>query len=194
MAGIIKVHKLPPWKYERKLYEALLSAIVGQQLSVKAADTIWKRVEALLNNDFTPENILKTQDEKLREAGMSWAKIKYVKGIAEAFSRNLIDEEKIINLSDEEIIEELTKLKGVGRWTAEMILIFTIGREDVFSMGDLGLRNAVSKLYGVDRDDLKKIEEIAVKWSPYRSIASRYLWMSLDNAPIAKDKPFKSKS
>jgi DNA-3-methyladenine glycosylase II len=86
-------------------------------------------------------------------------------------------------MSDEEVITELTRVKGIGKWTAEMILIFSLARPDVFSLGDLGLRNAVSKLYNVDRDDVKRIEEISLIWKPMRSTASRYLWRSLDNKP-----------
>jgi DNA-3-methyladenine glycosylase II len=184
MAGLIDEYTLEKWKYNRSIYEALLSAIVGQQLSVKAADTIWGRVETLLGKDLSPENIIKTEDQKFRDAGMSWAKIKYVNGIAEAHKNGEIDPEKINDMSDEEVITELTKLKGVGKWTVEMILIFTLKRPDVFSIGDVGLRNAVANLYGVDRDDLEEIEKISLKWKPYRSTASRYLWKSLQNEPL----------
>lgn len=183
MARLIKKYKLSPWKYEKNIYEALLTAIVSQQLSVKAADTIWSRVETLLSGDLSPQNILGTPDNKMREAGMSWAKIKYIKGIAEAFLSGLIEEKSISKLSDEEVVIELTKLKGVGQWTVEMLLIFTLGRPDIFSIGDMGLKNAVSKLYKVDKNDIKKIEEISLNWKPYRSTASRLLWKSLDNEP-----------
>lgn len=193
MASLVKQHKLSKWRYKENLYEDLLGAIVGQQLSVKAADTIWKRVKALLKDDLSPENILKASDDKLREAGMSWAKIKYMNGIAQAFKDGEIVESEVVKMSDEEVIETLTKLNGIGRWSAEMILIFTLGRLDVFSIGDMGLRNAVSKLYGIDKNDLKRIEELSLSWKPYRSIASRFLWKSLDNAP-AKDKLLKAKS
>lgn len=97
-----------------------------------------------------------------------------------------LDTEKIKKLQDEEVIIELTKLKGVGRWTAEMILIFSLRRPDVFSIGDLGLRNAVSLHYKVKRDNLKKIEEISKNWSPYRSYAARLLWRSLNNKPLVE--------
>lgn len=169
------------WKHTSFVYKDLLAAIVSQQLSVKAADTIWNRVEELFGHDFSPENILQTPDQKMRDAGMSWAKIKYTKGVAEAYKNKMINEEAIGKMSDEEIILELTKLKGIGRWSVEMILIFTLKRPDVFPLGDLGIRNAVSKLYQVDRDDLIKIEEISHSWHPYRSLACRYLWKSLEN-------------
>lgn len=181
MAKLVDEHAPFEWKHTSYLYKDLLSAIVSQQLSVKAADTIWSRVEILLNNDFSPQNILETPDQKMREAGMSWAKIKYMNGVAEAYKNDLVNEEEICKMTDEEVILELTKLKGIGPWSVEMILIFTLKRPDVFPLGDLGIRNAVSKLYNVDRDDLKKIEKISLKWRPYRSTACRYLWKSLEN-------------
>lgn len=170
--------------WESNLYENLIDSIISQQLSVKAAATISKRFKALFGETFPrPKQILEMPDEKIRECGISYSKIKYIKGICEAIEKGELDLEKLPNLSDEEVIAELTKLKGIGRWTAEMTLMFTLKRLDVFSMGDLGLRNAVAKLYNVDRDDLKKIEEISGNWKPYRTLASRYLWKSLDTTP-----------
>lgn len=170
--------------WESDLYEDLIDSIISQQLSVKAAATISKRFKALYGETFpTPKEILAMPDDNIRECGISYSKIKYIKGIAEAIEKKEIDLEKLPKLRDEEVIAELTKLKGIGRWTAEMTLMFTLKRLDVFSMGDLGLRNAVSRLYHVDRDDLEKIEKISKKWSPYRTIAARYLWKSLDNLP-----------
>lgn len=183
MAKLISQFEPFEWHERGSLYEDLLSCIVGQQLSVKAADTIWKRVETLVNHDFSPINILKIPDDKFREAGMSWAKVAYFKGIAVAQSEGKIKPKELEVLSDEDLIKELTKLKGIGKWSAEMIMIFTLNRPDVFSLGDLGLRTAVSKLYGIDREDLNKISQISDKWSPFRSLACRYLWKSLDNAP-----------
>jgi DNA-3-methyladenine glycosylase II len=119
----------------------------------------------------------------LRAVGLSYAKAKYVKSVCEHALSGDVDFEGMRNLPDEEIIAELIKIKGVGRWTAEMFIMFSLNRPDVFSLGDLGLRNAVAKLYNVDRDDLAAIEKISQKWKPYRSLASRYLWKSLDNAP-----------
>jgi DNA-3-methyladenine glycosylase II len=126
---------------------------------------------------------MEKSDDELRAVGFSYAKAKYVKDICRSVVEGEIDFESLRNLPDEDIIAELIKIKGVGRWTAEMFVMFSLGREDVFSLGDLGLRNAIAKLYGVDRDDLKKIEKISQAWKPYRSLASRYLWSSLLNAP-----------
>lgn len=184
MKGLIEIHDKPTLNKSPDLFSDLISSIISQQLSVKAAATIQKRFLALFDNKFpTPEQILQIPDEKIRECGISFPKIKYIKGIATAVIEKQIDLNKIPTLSDAQVLEELIKLKGVGKWTAEMLLMFSLGREDIFSMGDLGLRTAVSKLYGVDRDDFVSIEKISLKWSPYRTSASRYLWKSLDNTP-----------
>ena len=158
----------------------LVESIISQQLSVKAADTIFGRFKALFGRKFpSPKAILTMDDEKLRACGLSYAKVSYVKSVANAFVSDLIDIEKITKQSDEEVIAELTQIKGVGQWTAEMILIFTLKRPDVFSIGDLGLRNAITKLYGViDRKEMLKLSE---SWKPYRSTACWYLWRSLEN-------------
>jgi len=184
MKTLIDTYELPGWAYDKNLFLELVESIIGQQLSVKAADTITKRFKvAVGSNTPTPEQILAVDDDTLRAAGNSYSKIKYIKGICTAVINKEVDFESLRDMEDEEVIAELVKLKGVGPWTAEMFLMFSLGREDVFSLGDLGLRNAVAKLYGVDRDDLKKIEEISQQWKPFRSLASRYLWKSLENTP-----------
>lgn len=181
---LIDSYELPGWSYDKNLFLELVESIIGQQLSVKAADTITKRFKIAVGSDTpTPEQILAVDDDTLRTAGNSYSKIKYIKGICTAVINKEVDFESLRELDDELVIDELIQLKGVGRWTAEMFLMFSLGREDVFSLGDLGLRNAVSRLYNVDRDDLKAIETISLAWKPYRSLASRYLWKSLDNTP-----------
>ena len=180
-----KLHKkYGPHKFEdrsEKLYEELVESIIGQQLSGKASDTIFKRFLALYKNGKFPrsEELLKTGDEKLRSAGMSYSKASYIKNIARAFENGDLDIKILRKMNDEEVIKELTKIKGVGNWTAEMILIFTFKREDVFSLGDAGLRRAVKNLYKIEKDaDILKLAE---KWKPKRSYACWYLWRSLDN-------------
>lgn len=168
------------WGESEDLFVDIVENIIGQQLSGKAAGTILKRFETLVTLPITPKKVLKFSDQQFRDVGMSWAKVKYVKALSEAVINKTLDLEKIKTLPDEEVIIELTKIKGIGRWTAEMVLIFFLHRPDVFSLGDLGLRTAVSKIYKVNRNDLKRIEEISLCWSPYRSMASRYLWKSLD--------------
>ena len=157
--------------------------ILGQQLSGKASDAILKRFHSLFSNSqILPSEVLAIPHERLRGAGMSHAKARYVRNIAEAVENGLLPISKIDTMSDEEVIVELTRIKGVGPWTAEMFLIFTLGREDVFSQGDLGLRNAMKKIYPFKKEPTKKqVEKIVRRWSPYRSFASRILWMSLDN-------------
>ena len=162
------------------LYEELVESIIGQQLSGKAADTIFKRFLALFNNKFpTPEKLIKTDDEKLRSAGMSYSKASYIKNIAQAFKNRDLDIEKLRKMTDEEIKKELTKIKGVGDWTAEMILIFTFKREDVFSLGDAGLKRAIKNLYNIEKE--KDILALSENWKPKRSYACWYLWRSLEN-------------
>jgi DNA-3-methyladenine glycosylase II len=165
------------------LMAELIESIISQQLSVKAADTIYIRFLNLFKNGKfpSPEQILKIDVEKLRSAGMSYPKANYIKNIAKAFQNGEIAVEKIKNLTDEEVIIELTKIKGVGKWTAEMILIFTLNREDVFSLGDAGLKRAIKNLYGIS--DEKKILKLAETWKPKRSFACWYLWRSLNNTP-----------
>lgn len=182
MLNLIEKYGELDWNYNSVPFDDLVSSIISQQLSTKAADTIYKRFLGLVGGeplDF--ETILKTDDETLRGAGISYSKIKYIKAISYATKIGELDFEAMNNMSDEEVIFELTKIKGIGRWTAEMFLIFTLKRPDVFSIGDAGLRRAMVNLYRVDEKDLQKMEIITSKWSPYRSYASRYLWKSLDN-------------
>lgn len=180
-----KLHKkYGPHKFEdksEKLYEELVESIINQQLSGKAADTIYKRFLALFrNSEFPkPEILLKTDVEKLRNAGMSYSKASYIKNIAQAFKDKSLDPKKLKIMTDEEVKKELTKIKGVGKWTAEMILIFTLQREDVFSLGDAGLRRAIKNLYNLEKDD--EILKLSETWKPKRSYACWYLWRSLDN-------------
>jgi DNA-3-methyladenine glycosylase II len=185
MKGLIE--KLPaPEMGEEAVDPAadVIETIVCQQLSDKAGATIFGRLEELLNKEgvgFEPEKMLLIQDQKIRNCGVSFAKVKCIKSFCEQIVSGQLKLDQLSFLSDEEVINELTTVWGIGRWTAEMILMFTLRRPDVFSVGDLGLRTAVSQLYFVERSDLIKIEEISRQWSPYRSIASRYLWKSLED-------------
>ncbi len=175
--------KYGPHKFENRskfLYEELVKSIIGQQLSGKAADTIFKRFLEVFNNKFPSyDQLLKIDTEKLRSAGMSYSKASYIKNIANAFKEKQISISKLEKLNDEDVKEELTKIKGIGNWTAEMILIFTLKREDVFSLGDAGLRRAIKNLYNIEKD--KDILTLSEKWEPKRSFACWYLWRSLEN-------------
>ncbi|MEO8581171.1 MAG: DNA-3-methyladenine glycosylase 2 family protein [Patescibacteria group bacterium] len=176
---------LKPQAVPAEYFHRLTREIIGQQLSVKVADVIYKRFESLFHNQpITAEMILKAEDQTLRDIGMSWGKVKYVKDLAAKTKNKELAFEQFTEMSEEEVITELTKVKGIGRWTAEMFLIFNLGREDVFSFGDLGLRRAIEKNYGLDKDvHVKLMEPIVQNWKPYRSYASLALWHSLDNKP-----------
>jgi DNA-3-methyladenine glycosylase II len=181
--------KLFELKKPENLFETLCESIVSQQLSVKAGDTIFGRILDLLpKRQLTPLNILKQKDQDLRDAGLSWGKVSYLKDLAQKVKDKEVDLEKLDLLSEEDAIAELTKIKGIGKWTAEMFLMFALGREDVFSHGDVGLQNAIKKIYkdrlpfdkeGKWKYDPLIVEEIIIKWSPYRTIAARILWRSL---------------
>ena len=162
-------------------FEELCDSIVSQQLAGRAAETIFNRFKSLFpKSKITPAKTLRLKDEDLRKVGLSRAKAAYIKDLAQRVNSGELNLEKISQLSDEEVITELTKVKGIGRWTAEMFLMFTLGREDIFSVGDLGLNNAIVRLYGLkDKPTKVYLEELSFKWSPYRSMACRILWKSL---------------
>lgn len=155
--------------------------IIYQQLAGKAASTIFGRFEQLLKNNIVPEEVLKFEDQAFRDVGLSWAKAKYVKDLASKVVDQSVDLSNLDNLSNEDVILELTKVKGIGRWTAEMFLLFTLHRENIFSYGDLGLKNGISKLYQLDQPTNIQIQEIVARWSPYESYGSIALWHYLDN-------------
>ncbi len=159
----------------------LVDTVVSQQLSGKASATIFGRLKKLMpKGQITPQNLLKVKDEEIRGAGISYSKIRYIKGIASEIVEGKLDLYKFDEQSDEVVKEELVKLKGIGPWSAEMFLMFSLGRQDIFSTGDLGLRNAIKKLYGFQKDPtIPEMEKISSKWSPYRTYASRILWRSL---------------
>ena len=167
---------------KNKLFLALCRNIIGQQLSGKAANTIYSRFLKLFKkNEITPVGLLKLKEQKIRNAGISWAKIRYLKDLALKTRNNEIKLESLYELKDEEVITELIKVKGIGNWTAEMILIFTLNRDNIFSFGDLGLKKGIEKVYGLQNPAQKQIEKIIAKWTPYKSFGSIALWHSLDN-------------
>jgi DNA-3-methyladenine glycosylase II len=166
-------------------YEALARAIVGQQLSTKAARSIWDRLLEILGGSFPPPaELLAVDSEAIRSAGLSRAKVAFIRDLAERIDDGRLDIGALGGLSDEDVIAALTEIKGVGPWTAEMFLIFHLGRPDVLSTGDLGIRRAAQLAYGLD--DLPgphDLERIAEPWRPHRTLGCLYLWRSLDNAP-----------
>ncbi|WP_245628398.1 DNA-3-methyladenine glycosylase family protein [Fervidicola ferrireducens] len=161
---------------ERDFFKALVQSIVGQQLSIKAAETIFARLENLCGQ-VTPERILSLSENELKSAGLSKKKIEYIKDLSEKVISGAVDLEKLDSMNDEEVIRTLVQVKGIGRWTAEMFLIFSLGRPDIFSLLDFGLQLAVKGLYGLsDWPDKKTLDSISQRWKPYRTAASLYLW------------------
>jgi DNA-3-methyladenine glycosylase II len=168
-------------------YFALISSIIGQQLSVKSAAAIKKRFVELFDGRLpNPEEILQTDIETLRGIGFSRPKATYIQSLAEHILSGALELDKLPQLSNEEIIKELVAVKGIGEWTAHMFLIFALGRLDVLPVGDLGVRMGVQKLYGFEKLPMPtEVEEVALKhnWHPYESVAAWYVWRSLDNEP-----------
>lgn len=180
----LKVGKLPVVTKDspQNYFFRLCREIISQQLSDKSASAIFNRFVALFpKGNVSPSDIVVIPHEVLRNVGMSHGKARYVRNLAEAVINGVVDFKKFKTSSDEEVITQLTKVKGIGRWTAEMFLMFVLAREDVFSHGDLGLRKGLQKLYLFKKEPSKeKIEKIIKKWSPYKTYASRILWASLE--------------
>ncbi len=163
----------------------LCASIMSQQLSTKVADVIFKRfLEIYDGNEPTPQQIIDTPFDVLRAIGLSNAKVNYVQNVAKYMLEHKADDRKLTKMSDDEVVEFLLPIKGVGRWTVEMLLMFTLGRENVFAVDDLGIQQAMIKIYNLDPTDKKALREsmlkISAKWSPYRTYACFYLWKFKD--------------
>lgn len=187
MGGLIKVYPPPNFQPHTNYYHELIDSIISQQLSVKAAHTIETRFKDLFGGHFpSPEQILEKDIEELRSVGLSRPKAGYIQDLARKILDGTVQFDHLDSLSNEEIVNELTAVKGIGEWTVHMFLMFCMGRMDVLAHGDLGIRNGVTKLYGLNGtatpDDVK---EIANKhsWHPYETVACWYVWQSLDNTP-----------
>jgi DNA-3-methyladenine glycosylase II len=162
-------------------FASLAEAIVYQQLNGKAAETIFKRFAGLAGNPLTPEGILKLSDEQLRSVGLSKQKSAYLKDLAAKTASGMLDFSKLSELPDEEVIQRLTQVKGIGVWTAHMFLMFSLRRPNVLPTGDYGVQMAIKKHYRKRKlPKPKDMEKIARAWEPYRSIACWYMWRSLD--------------
>jgi DNA-3-methyladenine glycosylase II len=156
-------------------------AIVYQQLNGRAAATIFQRFEDLAGDPLTPEGILKLSDEQLRSVGLSKQKSSYLKDLAAKTASGLLDFSRLPSMSDDEVIEHLTQVKGIGVWTAHIFLMFSLGRPNVLPTGDYGVQVAIKKLYKKRKlPKPKDMEKIARAWEPYRSVACWYMWRSLD--------------
>lgn len=185
--AIIENTPMPDFTPSGNVYYDLLESIVSQQLSVKVATAIFNRFCALFPDNYPhPERLTMLPAERLREAGLSNQKAAYLQNVA-AFSQQFdLEKHNWSAMNDDEIIAFLTQIKGVGKWTAQMILMFTIGRSDVFPVDDLGIQQAMIRLFNLDKNDRQlknKMLELAKPWEPYRTVASRYLWRWKDNVP-----------
>ncbi len=180
------IEQIGPCRLERgeQGLSPLVYSIIGQQLSGYAARAIRSRFQGFFGNDgIEPERLARTSDEELRSTGVSWAKARCLRSLADHVLSGSIDFDEFVNQDDEDIIRTLTRVKGIGRWTAEMYLMFSLNRMDVFPIDDLSLRSAMRKVYGLDGDDFQtRACQIADGWRPYRSIACWYLYAHLDES------------
>jgi DNA-3-methyladenine glycosylase II len=168
-------------------YKALVHSIMSQQLSSKAAATIARRFAELFGGTFpTPAQVLEMSPERLRSCGLSGMKVSFIRDLAQRVHERTLHLDALDAMTDEEVIAELTKVKGIGRWTAEMFLMFRLHRPDVLPLGDLGIVNAMKRAYGLRKPPTPaRMMKIGESWRPYRSIACWYLWASLDNKPLS---------
>lgn len=163
-------------------FERLCTSIINQQLSTASAAAVRERVFARFDGDITPEAMLAADRDELREAGLSRTKVDYMKNAAEAFIERDLTRDGLADHTDTEVIEELTKIKGIGEWTARMYLMFVLSREDVLPLGDLGIRNGIQQIYGNGEEMTREeMREIAERWRPYRTYAMRYIWRAYED-------------
>ncbi len=182
--AINKVGVIPSAPSE-DIYFYLLRSIVSQQLSVKAAATIFKRFLNLFKDQYpNPQTLVELNDESLREVGVSRQKSSYLKAVADFHLSDNMTHAQLKSMSDEEIIKHLTQIKGVGKWTVQMLLMFPMNRADVFPIDDLGIVNGMKSMYGVTEENKKKLHatltKIADQWKPYRTLACKYVWRNFD--------------
>jgi len=184
-AGLEQVGYPAERRHGRPGFEHFLRIIAGQQLSVKAAATIFGRLEQRLGGEFRPERLLEIGDEELRGLGLSRQKVGYARGLAHAVLDGSLVPEALAELPDEAVIEQITRLKGFGRWSAEMFLLFSLGRPDVWPADDLGIQAGLHKLRNMrKRPDRNKTELIGRRWRPYRGAAAIFIWHYYSNAPM----------
>jgi DNA-3-methyladenine glycosylase II len=165
-------------------FQTLARSIVGQQISVKAAQSVWGRFSAAVG-DMKPKHVIKLSETQLRGCGLSGQKVKYLRDLSERFASGVIEVERWHDMDDETLITDLTQVKGIGRWTAEMFLIFYLTRPDVFPLGDLGVQRALSLHYNKGKPlSERRITALSKLWTPWRSVATWYLWRSLDPLPV----------
>ena len=184
MARIMREHPNVFLAHRGDPFFTLARAIVGQQISVKAAQSVWDRLAACVG-DVTPQGVLSRDRKALRACGLSDRKTEYIADLAQHFAHGAIHEHRWPEMSDEEIIGELVAVRGIGRWTAEMFLIFNLLRPDVFPLDDLGVQKGICVSYFKGRKvSLRTIQRLGETWRPWRSVATWYLWRSLDPVPV----------
>jgi DNA-3-methyladenine glycosylase II len=180
LAGIIDLVGKYELKQRSGHFAVLVESIISQQLATSAADAIFKRFRGLYPKFPTASEILATRKSKLRAVGLSSMKIEYLKDLAKHVNEGKLNMRTISKMSDEDVIEHLTQVKGIGRWTAEMFLIFSLGRQDIFPVGDLALRKGVQMLFSLpEMPKPKEAEKLGQRWKPHRTVATWYLWKSL---------------
>ena len=185
MARIIRAHPQVFMMRRGEAFMTLARAICGQQISVKAAQSVWNRVVICLDQEITPEAVIARERKKLRACGLSDRKTEYIADLAQHFVDGKIHERNWPQMDDEAIIAELTDVRGIGRWTAEMFLMFNLLRPDVFPLGDLGLQKGIRVSYFRGRKiSLGRMRKVGETWRPWRSVATWYLWRSLDPIPV----------
>lgn len=189
LAPVITKFGKCPIRPHREYYRALTGEIIGQQLSVKAAASIRARFEALFGDTFPePAAILQKSVEELRTVGLSQSKANYIRDLAQHIVEGKVRFDHLDDLTNDAVIKELTDVKGIGEWTVHMFLMFCMGRSDILAYGDLGIRNAIKKLYGLPSPPMpQEVQAIAAArhWHPYETIACWYLWESLENVPTS---------
>jgi DNA-3-methyladenine glycosylase II len=184
MAGIMRAHPKIFLARRGEPFMTLARAIVGQQISVKAAQSVWNRFAACVG-EVTPEKVLEKDRKLLRACGLSDRKTEYIADLAQHFANGAIHVHRWPEMSDEDIIAELVEVRGIGRWTAEMFLIFSLLRPDVFPLDDLGLQKGIRVAYFRNRKvALSTMRKLGEQWRPWRSVATWYLWRSLDPLPV----------
>jgi DNA-3-methyladenine glycosylase II len=178
------IEKFGPCKIKPRVhvdyFQSLIGEIIGQQLSGRVADVIYERLKKKIKRRLTPQKILLLSDQDLRDCGMAWAKVRSIKDLSERVRDQNLQIRKLNELSDDEVMKELVAVRGIGRWTAEMFLMFSLGRKDIFPDDDLGIRKGFQKVIGKKLEG-EKLAKFALRWKPYRTVAAWYLWASLDN-------------
>ncbi len=184
MGGLIVRYRGLTMASRGDAFQTLARSIISQQISVKAAQSVWERFAGAVG-EMRPQRVLKLSEERLRGCGLSGQKVKYLRDLSERFAGGAIDVARWHDMDDEALIADLTQVKGIGRWTAEMFLMFYLTRPDVFPLGDLGLQRALRLHYNKGRPlSDRRIAALGTLWSPWRSVATWYLWRSLDPVPV----------